>query len=73
MQGKQVIAQQWPNSILLPGGGSYYGSDVAQLFGTKEDVSNGTAHTETEVTFSAYMMHAFAAFAAIIKTCMVQI
>ncbi|EGE04620.1 carboxylesterase [Trichophyton equinum CBS 127.97] len=55
---------EWPNSILFPGSGSYHGSDVAQLFGTAEDVSNGTANTETEDKFSAYMMHAFAAFAA---------
>ncbi|EGD93070.1 carboxylesterase [Trichophyton tonsurans CBS 112818] len=47
-----------------PRSGSYHGSDVAQLFGTAEDVSNGTANTETEDKFSAYMMHAFAAFAA---------
>ncbi|EFR01283.1 acetylcholinesterase [Nannizzia gypsea CBS 118893] len=55
---------EWPNSILFPGSGSYHGCDVAQLFGTAEDVSNGTANTETEAKFSAYMMHAFATFAA---------
>ncbi|EFE38555.1 hypothetical protein TRV_06749 [Trichophyton verrucosum HKI 0517] len=59
-----IYISEWPNSILFPESGSYHGSDVAQLFGTSEDISNGTANTETEVKSSAYMMHAFMGFAA---------
>lgn len=61
---RYIYFGEWPNSILFPGSGSYHGSDVAQLFGTAEYVSNRTANTDTEAKFSAYMMHAFAAFAA---------
>ncbi|KAK2796783.1 hypothetical protein FQN51_009007 [Onygenales sp. PD_10] len=55
---------EWPNSKMYPGSGAYHGTDVAQIFGTAEDVSGGVENTEAEREVSAYMMHAWAVFAA---------
>ena len=61
---------EWPNSILYRspgtgngGSGAYHGSDVAQVFGTAEDVSGGVANTVEEDGVQRGMMRAWGAFA----------
>lgn len=61
----------WPNSILYDepgtgdgGSGAYHGSDVAQVFGTAEDVSgNVVRDTVAEEGVQRGMMRAWGAFA----------
>ena len=53
----------WPNLRLYPNSSAYHGSEIGLVFGTAPDIT-GLPNTPQEDELSAYMMKAWATFAA---------